>query len=67
MTLTPQPSALPPALRRWIRTPCGRTRYLELAARHGPAARIRLAWFVMIAALRDLPLPIPPEPGEPPG
>jgi hypothetical protein len=26
-----------------------------LAARPGPLARLRLAWFVLIAALRDLP------------
>jgi hypothetical protein len=62
-----QPPPLPQALRRWIRTPCGRSRYQELAARPGSLARWRLAWFVLIAALRDLPLPIPPEPGGPPG
>ncbi|MEB3351144.1 MAG: hypothetical protein VKM01_02330 [Cyanobacteriota bacterium] len=64
MTIPPQP---PAAIRRWIRTPCGRARYLELAARPGPWARLRLGWFVLIAALRDLPLPIPPEPAGPPG
>jgi hypothetical protein len=44
----PQPQAY-----RWIKTECGRTKYAELAARPGPVAKIRLAWFVLIAALRD--------------
>jgi len=49
-----------PAVYRWIKTACGRAKYQELAARPGPAARLRLAWFVAIAALRDGPLPTPP-------
>jgi hypothetical protein len=53
--MTPTPS-VPPAVARWIRTDCGRAKYLELATRRGPVARLRLAWFVVIAALRDLPL-----------
>jgi hypothetical protein len=63
----PPDAGLPTAVRRWIRTPCGRSRDVELAARPGPWARLRLAWFVLAAAIRDLPLPIPPEPGGPPG
>ncbi|MFM7264316.1 MAG: hypothetical protein ACKOZW_01715 [Cyanobium sp.] len=47
---------LPPAISHWIRTDCGREKYRELAARPGPWARLRLAWFVLIAAVRDLPL-----------
>jgi hypothetical protein len=47
---------LPPGIARWIRTDCGRAKYLQLAARPGPWARLRLAWFVLIAAVRDLPL-----------
>ncbi len=47
---------LPPAVARWIRTECGRAKYLELASRPGPVAWLRRAWFVLIAALRDLPL-----------
>jgi hypothetical protein len=47
---------LPPGISRWIRTDCGRAKYLQLAARPGPWARLRLAWFVLIAAVRDLPL-----------
>ncbi|MEB3331654.1 MAG: hypothetical protein VKI83_04075 [Synechococcaceae cyanobacterium] len=56
----PLPS-LPPALAGWIKTPCGRAKYLQLAARSGPAARLRLVWFVLAAALRDLPLQAPRE------
>ena len=44
----PQPQAY-----RWIKTECGRAKYEELAARQGPLAKLRLAWFVLIAALRD--------------
>ena len=47
---------LPPPIARWIKTDCGRSPYLELAARPGPLARLRLAWFVLIAGLRDWPL-----------
>lgn len=42
-----------PAVFRWIKTDCGRAKYAELAARPGALARVRLAWFVLIAALRD--------------
>jgi hypothetical protein len=33
--------------------------YRELAARPGGLARLRLGWFVVIAVLRDWPLPNP--------
>jgi hypothetical protein len=56
---TTQPSPLPSSLAFWIRTPCGRAKYQSLAQRRGPAARLRLAWFVLIAALRDLSQPLP--------
>jgi hypothetical protein len=42
-----------PAAYRWIKTECGRAKYSELAARPGPWARLRLRWFVLIAAIRD--------------
>jgi hypothetical protein len=45
-----------PTVPRWIRSDCGRAKYLELAARPGLLARLRLGWFVLIGALRDLPL-----------
>ena len=38
----------PPAY-RWIKTVCGRAKYDDLAGRPGPWARLRLAWFVLIA------------------
>ena len=43
-------------IERWIKTDCGRAKYSELAKRPGLAAKLRLGWFVLIAALRDLPL-----------
>ena len=48
-----------PSVFRWIKTDCGRAKYAELAARPGALARVRLAWFVLIAALRDWRLPDP--------
>ena len=50
-----------PAIHRWIKTECGRAKYAELSARAGLPARLRLIWFVLIAALRDWPLPDQPE------
>ena len=46
-----------PSVYRWIKTECGRAKYAELAARTGLPARLRLGWFVLIAALRDWRLP----------
>ena len=40
-------------LHRWIKTDCGRAKLADLAARPGVLARLRLFWFVLIAALRD--------------
>jgi len=42
-----------PQAYRWIKTECGRAKYAELAAQQGLLARLRLAWFVLIAAMRD--------------
>jgi hypothetical protein len=53
------PEGFPASLAGWIRTPCGRAKYLTLAARPGLPARLRLGWFVLIAALRDLGQPLP--------
>jgi len=53
-----------PPIHRWIKTACGRAKYAELAARPGVWARLRLAWFVLIAALRDWPLREGPEAPE---
>ena len=43
----------PPALHRWIKTDCGRAKLADLQQRQGPFAKPRLAWFILIAALRD--------------
>jgi len=48
-----------PLAHRWIKTACGRAKYTELSQRPGTLARFRLIWFVVIAALRDWPLPAP--------
>ena len=48
-----------PIAYRWIKTECGRAKYDELAARSGLPAWLRLAWFILIAALRDWRLPAP--------
>ncbi|HGY5532897.1 MAG TPA: hypothetical protein ACN46P_09150 [Prochlorococcus sp.] len=45
----------------WIKTPCGRAKYAELAQNPGLLARLRLSWFVIIAALRDWSLDNPDE------
>jgi hypothetical protein len=52
-----------PPIHRWIKTECGRAKYADLAARPGALARVRLAWFVAIAALRDWRLSNPDQPG----
>ena len=48
-----------PLAYRWIKTECGRAKYAELAARPELLARLRLGWFVLIAALRDWSLTAP--------
>ena len=48
-----------PALHRWIKTDCGRAKLADLQQRRGPFSKPRLAWFVLIAALRDWRLPNP--------
>ena len=53
----------PPAIHRWIKTDCGRAKYAELAARRGALPRLRLMWFVLIAALRDWRLRDADQPG----
>ena len=47
-------------IHRWIKTECGRAKYAELVKRQGAMAKLRLAWFVLIAALRDWRLPNQP-------
>lgn len=43
-------------IERWIKTDCGRAKYAQLSQRRGIMARLRLAWFVVIAVLRDVVL-----------
>jgi len=52
---------VPAGIRRWIKTECGRAKYLALAEPTGPLAQLRLAVFVLLAAIHDLPLPRPEE------
>ena len=42
-----------PALHRGIKTDCGRAKLADLQQRTGPIARVRLGWFILIAAVRD--------------
>ncbi len=60
LSLADPMTAVPEAIARWVKTPCGRSKYLELAQRRGPLARLRRWWFVGVAALRDWRLPAPP-------
>ena len=46
-------------LHRWIKTDCGRAKLADLQQRTGPTSGARLAWFILIAALRDWHLPDP--------
>ena len=48
-----------PLINRWIKTDCGRAKFAELATREGMLAKVRLGWFVVIAAVRDWHLPKP--------
>jgi hypothetical protein len=57
---TPATRSGQPAIHRWIKTECGRAKLAELAARTGPAARLRLVWFVLVASIRDWTLPLQP-------
>jgi hypothetical protein len=57
---------LPPAVARWVKSPCGRAKYQRLAERRGFGARLRRWWFVLIAALRDWFLPSPPDTSDAP-
>jgi hypothetical protein len=57
---TPTTRSGQPTIHRWIKTECGRAKLAELAARTGPAARLRLFWFVLVASIRDWNLPLQP-------
>ena len=40
-------------INKWIKTPCGRSKYSELDSQKGNFSKLRLYWFVFFAALRD--------------
>ena len=40
-------------LERLIKTECGRAKLVKLQQHQGLLARVRLAWFVLAAAVRD--------------
>ena len=42
-----------------IKTPCGRSKFKELASKQGIASRIRLIWFIFFAVIKDFNLPNP--------
>ena len=54
-----------PTVFRWIKTQCGRAKYVDLSRRSGFTAQARLSWFVVIAALRDWRLPNPDQTSGP--
>tara|TARA_B100000700_G_C14777433_1_gene729658 strand:- start:700 stop:864 length:165 start_codon:yes stop_codon:yes gene_type:complete len=43
--------------KRFIKSPCGRAKYKELAERKGLIPTIRKGWFVIFATIRDIRLP----------
>ena len=47
-------------LHRVVRTTCGRDQLVELRARRGVWAALRLAWYVAVAAIRDVGKPATP-------
>jgi hypothetical protein len=53
-------ATVPRSISRWVKTECGRATYLSLSQQRGPWPRLRLWWFVLIAALRDWRLPPSP-------
>ncbi len=43
----------------FIKTQCGRAKYLDLASQKGLISKLRLGWFILIAIIRDWNLPNP--------
>ena len=56
---SPPMSGRQPRAYRWVKTECGRAKYEQLASPADLLSRLRLGWFVAIAALRDWRLPDP--------
>ena len=42
-----------PFIFAFIKTDCGRSKYYQLIARKGAAAKIRFLWFILIAIIKD--------------
>jgi len=38
---------------KFIKTPCGQSKYLKLEANKTPLGKFRLLWFILIASIRD--------------
>ena len=45
-----------PRIFSFIKTPCGRAKYNELASKKGIIAKFRLLWFILIASAKDWPI-----------
>tara|TARA_B100000131_G_scaffold322725_1_gene377758 strand:+ start:929 stop:1087 length:159 start_codon:yes stop_codon:yes gene_type:complete len=43
----------------FIKTECGRAKYIELDSKQGFQSKIRLYWFIIIASIKDWNLPNP--------
>ena len=41
------------ALFKYIKTPCGQAKYIELESNKTFLGKLRLMWFVLIASIRD--------------
>ena len=39
---------------KFIKTPCGQSKYIELQSNKSLLGKLRLFWFVIIASIRDL-------------
>ena len=39
---------------KYIKTPCGQAKYIELEANKSLLGKVRLLWFILIASIRDL-------------
>ena len=38
---------------KYIKTPCGQAKYIELESKKSLLGRLRLIWFVLIASIKD--------------
>ena len=40
-------------VQKFIKTSCGKSKYLDLSQKQGFLARIRFTWFILFAIIRD--------------